>query len=126
MKLDYSIIKDEYEKMIHEYAETQLIKKQKMKEIANENIRTRVDRHQTIYKKSVSQKRIKANRIELQTILMIALIVIIVLILAYSLIKSLNSKGNTNSKIPTKVMIPESISPKSSDQSFNENSYSII
>lgn len=117
--LDYNLIKDEYEKVVEQYTETQVMKKMEQKQQSNENIRQRVQYHKGKYQKPVHKERLKYKKLDGQTIVRIFIALILVAVLVWGLmfiIKQRFNSQSTNTTLPSDVTIPEPIVKQSEVQ----------
>lgn len=117
--LDYNLIKDEYEKVVEQYTETQVMKKMEQKQQSNENIRQRVQYHKGKYQKPVHKERLKYKKLDGQTIVRIFIALILVAVLVWGLmffIKQRFNSQSTSTTLPSDVTIPEPIVKQSEVQ----------
>lgn len=85
--LDFDEIKDDYEKVLNNYYETQAIKKIESTQASNENIKRRIKNQQSNYKEAKGARSIQFQKVENQTVFMFIIIAVLVALLLFGFFK---------------------------------------
>lgn len=85
--VDFDEIKDDYNKILESYHETQAIKKQESTQASNENIQRRIQNHQSNYRKPKGSNNIKFKKVENQTLIILVVIALLSALLLFGFFK---------------------------------------
>lgn len=102
--MDFHDIKDDYEDVLNDYTQTQILKKQEQKEVSNQNIQKRIQANTPKLKKTTSY----LDRINPQAVLMLVGLLLLVALLVFGAIKFIVPLFS-NTDIPTNetIIIPK-------------------
>lgn len=85
--MDFDDIKDDLNRVLDDYNETQLIKKQESHQASNENIQRRIQSNQKKYKSAKGSTSIKFKKIDTQTLIVVMVVVLIIAMLIFGFFK---------------------------------------
>lgn len=102
---DFDEIKDDYEKVLNNYYETQAIKKIESTQASNENIQRRIKNQQSNYKEATGARSIQFQKVENQTVFMFIIIAILVALLLFGFFKLVLPRLTSNNDQPDIVEV---------------------